>query len=454
MKHSEKLGNHNINKLLVELSVPSVIGMLAVSIYHIADTIFIGHGVGSMAIAGVAVALPLLFTLNVFGHAIGIGGASIVSRALGAGNKEKAVTTLNNLLLVILVINIVFYTIAYSFLELLLTVFGANYEIMPYAYDYAKIALIGSFSLNILFVVMNIIRAEGNAKFPMKVQLMAAGLNVILNPIFIFVFHWGVTGAAIATSISQFIGAFLAILYFSGFKKSELYLKLNLVFTKPDFSIIKECFAIGASSFARQSATAVMIIALNNALMLYSGSMGVAAFGIIYRLAMFIFMPLFGINQGFMPIAGYNYGAKKNARVFQVLKIAVFYSTALCILALAGFWLFSTQLILMFTTDPQLIEIASAGLKIVIIAFPVIGFQIIGSGLFQSLGKAWAALFLALSRQVLFLIPLIIILPSYLGINGIWYSFPAADVLAAVITAVMVGYQLRKIRTETESEIT
>jgi putative MATE family efflux protein len=449
MKHSDKLGKEKISKLLVSLSIPSIIGMLAISIYHIADTIFIGHGVGSMAIAGVAVALPLLLTLNVFGHAIGIGGASIVSRALGAGDKEKAAKTLNSLLFVIIIINFVIYSVAYIFLETFLTVFGANHEIMPYAYDYSKIALIGSFFLNILFVVMNIIRAEGNARFPMKIQLLAAGLNVILNPIFIFVFEWGVAGAAFATSISQFLGALLSILYFTAFKRSELTLSLNKVFSKPDFNIVKECFAIGASSFARQSATSVMTIALNNSLLLYSGSMGVAAFGIIYRLAMFIFMPLFGINQGFMPIAGYNYGAKNYLRVQQVIKTAVIYSTALCVFAFVGFRIFATGLVSLFTSDAELIEIASGGLKIIIVAFPVIGFQIIGSGLFQSLGKAWSALFLALSRQVLFLIPLILILPAIFGTTGIWYSFPAADILAALITAVMVLYQLRRIKAET-----
>lgn len=446
MEHSEKLGQQKINKLLINLSIPSVIGMLAISIYHLADTIFIGHGVGSIAIAGVAVALPLMMTLNVFGHAIGLGGASIISRAFGANKIEKANTTLNNLVLVILLINIVIYTIAYLNLRFFLKIFGANSEIMPYAYEYASVALIGSFFLNILFVLINAIRAEGNAKFPMKIQVSTAALNLILNPIFIFQFGWGVTGAAVATTISQFLGAILALLYFSLYKSSALSLSFENIFKKPDISIVKETFAIGSASFARQSAASLMTIALNNALLVYGGSMAVAAFGIIYRLAMFVFMPLFGINQGFMPIVGYNYGAKNSKRVISSIKVASLYSSVLCIIALFSFLFFAEFLISLFTPDKELIEIGSRGLKILIIGFPVIGFQIIGSGLFQAMGKAKSALFLALSRQVLFLIPLILILPKTIGLDGIWISFPAADILAAVITFFMVMHHIKKLK--------
>ena len=446
MEHTDKLGKVKVNKLLISLSIPSIIGMLAISIYHIADTIFIGYGVGTMAIAGVAVALPLLMTLNVFGHAIGIGGASIISRALGAKQNDKANTTLNNLVSVIIIINFIIYSIAYLNLRFFLKMFGANQEIMPYAFDYASVALIGSFFLNILFVVINAIRAEGNAKYPMKIQLIAAGLNIILNPIFIFVLGWGIVGAAIATSISQFLGAVLSILYYTLLNKGVLKLSFQELIKKPDMAIIKETFAIGASSFARQSATSIMTIALNNALLFYSGSLAVAAFGVIYRLAMFVFMPLFGINQGFMPIVGYNYGAKNNNRVLQAIKAGSIYSTIFCIIAFFGYFFFSEFFISLFTPDKELIAIGSRGLKIMVIAFPVIGFQIIGSGLYQAMGKAWAALFLALSRQILFLIPLILILPQIYGLDGIWMSFPAADMMAVVITFFMVIYQIRKLK--------
>lgn len=447
-KHSEKLGTVKISKLLVNLSLPSIIGMLAISIYHIADTIFIGHGVGPIAIAGVTVAMPLLMTLNVFGHAIGIGGASIISRALGAKNHEKANTTLNNLFLVIIIINIIIYSLAYSNLTFLLGLFGADAEIMPYAYDYAVVALLGSFFLNILFVVINAIRAEGNAKYPMKIQLSSAALNVILNPIFIFHFGWGVTGAAIATSISQFLGAFLTIIYFPLSKKTNLCLHLRYILRIPDKGIVKEAFGIGAASFARQSAASLMSIALNNALLFYSGSLAVAAFGIIYRLAMFVLMPLFGINQGFLPIVGYNYGARNIKRVIDSIKVASMYSTALCVAAFICFFVFAEFLISIFTPDKELIELGTRGLKIIVIAFPVIGFQIIGSGLYQALGKVKAALFLALSRQVLFLIPFILIFPRVWGLDGIWFSFPTADLLAAVITFFMVMRQISKLKKE------
>lgn len=447
MNYSDRLGTENIQKLLVKLSIPSIIGMLAISIYHIADTIFIGHGVGAMAIAGVSVAMPLLMTLNVFGHAIGIGGASIISRAFGSKDKEKAEKTLNQLMWLIIQINFVIYFIAYLQLEFLLKVFGADETIMPYAYDYAVVALIGSFFLNILFVVMNTIRAEGNAKYPMLIQLIAASLNLVLNPIFIFVLEWGVTGAAIATSVSQFFGATMAIVYYTHLKRSSLKLRFSMILTKPkDWSIIKETLAIGSSSFARQMATSVMAIALNHSLLIYTGPLGVAAFGVIYRLSMFFFMPLFGINQGFMPIVGYNYGAKNPERVIKSIKISSIYSTVLCLLAFIVFYFFDETLIGMFTPDKELIEIGSKALRIFIIAFPVIGFQIIGSGLFQAIGKAWSALFLALSRQVLFLIPFIFIFPLYWGEDGIWYSFPASDILAFIITFFMLWYRVIKIK--------
>ena len=446
MNRAERLGEEKISKLLLSLSMPSILGMLAISIYNIADTIFIGRGVGTMGIAGISVSLPLLMAISTFGHAIGLGGASIISRALGANDKEKANLTLNTLVTLIVVINIVVFAIAYSNISVLLKVFGADENILPYAYEYAVWAMPGTFFLNILFVLMNVIRAEGNARFPMMSQAIAAGLNLIIDPIFIFVLDWGLMGAAFATTISQFTGMMLSIWYYSLNPKSVLKLNVKTILSLPDRKITKETMAIGASSFGRQIANSIMTIVLNNSLMYYSGTTAIAAFGIIFRLSMFIFMPLFGINQGFMPIAGFNYGANKNHRVLEVLKLANIWSTAFCILAMIVFYLFAVDLVSVFTTDVELIGMVSKAIRIFIIAFPVIGFQVVGSGLYQALGKAKASLFLALSRQVLFLIPLAILFPIKFGLYGVWYAFPVSDVLAAIVTFGMVLSLVRKLK--------
>jgi putative MATE family efflux protein len=450
---AERLGEEKVSKLLWSLSLPSMMGMLAISIYHLADTIFIGRGVGTMGIAGIAVSMPLLMSISTFGNAIGLGGSSIIARALGANDKTKANLTLNNILTLIIVINTIVFAIAYTNLTALLQVFGADEEILPYAFEYASWAMPGSFFLNILFVLMNVIRAEGNAKFPMMSQSIAAGLNLIIDPIFIFTFGWGLMGAALATTISQFVGMALSIWYYTLNKKSILKLDLKILLSIPDKKIILETIAIGASSFGRQIASSTMTIVLNHSLLYYSGSSAIAAFGIIFRLAMFIFMPLFGINQGFMPIAGFNYGAKKNKRVLEAMKLANIWSTAFCVLAMIVFYFFAVDLVKIFTTDPELIRIGSKALKVFIIAFPVIGFQIVGSGLYQALGKAWASLFLALARQALFLIPFVLLFPLKWGETGIWYSFPAADVLAAIVTFLMVIHLVKKLKNNIPREV-
>ncbi len=448
MDNAERLGTQNIGKLLFKLSMPSILGMLAITIYNLADTIFVGRGVGTLGIAGVSVSLPFLMTVTNFGLAIGIGGASIISRALGAKNMAKATEVLNNLFKLVLVLNIVLILLAYIFIEPLLVLFGANSEILPYAKEYSSYALIGSFFMNIINLNANIIRAEGNAKFVMFVQTFAAVLNLIIDPIFIFELNMGIKGAAIATSLSQALGAIMSIWYFYRAKARVLSMK-GLSFLAPLNKVyVKETFAIGASSFARHIANSLMNIVLFNLLIQYSGSTAVAAFGVIFRLLMFTFMPLFGINQGFMPIAGYNYGAGSLKRVLTSIRVANLTATLVSILSFVVMVVFAKQLMSIFSTDQELIDIGTHAIRIVVIAFPVIGFQIIGSGLYQALGKARGAIVLALARQVLFLIPFVILFPLAWDITGIWAAFPAADFFAAGLTLVMVLIQIRNLKRE------
>jgi putative MATE family efflux protein len=444
MEHSEKLGKEKIPRLLLNMSLPSIMGMLAVTLYHVADTIFVGRGVGTLAIAALSVSMPFLMSIAIFGQAISIGGASIISRALGAGDKEKANLTLNNLVHTISIINVVVIIVAFVFIRPVLIVFGAGESYIDLAVNYTQIALIGSFFMNYIHITMNSIRAEGNAKFAMQIMIFGAVLNLIVDPIFIFVFDWGIRGAALATVLSQMSGAVLATVYlFSG--RGALRLSLSKIMKWPQFSILKESFGIGSASFARQAASTLIVILINNSLLHYGGPVYVAAFGIVFRLLMFNFMPLIGINQGFMPIAGYNYGAGNYSRVMHVLRAGIRAATVFSVVSFCIFFFLSHQLITVFTEDEALIEIAEKALRIMVLMLPLIGFQIIGSGLFQALGKIVPALLLGLSRQVLFLIPLALILPRFWGAEGVWFSFPASDFLAAFITTLLLYREIKKL---------
>jgi putative MATE family efflux protein len=447
MDKSERLGKQGIPRLLFNLSLPSIMGMLAVTLYHVADTVFVGRGVGTMAIAAVSVSMPFLMTITIFGQAIGMGGASIISRALGAGDNEKASLTLNNLVHTISIINLLTIVAAFIFIEPLLIVFGASEEYLQLAVQYTEIALIGSFFMNFINVTMNAVRAEGNAKFAMQVMVIGAVLNLIVDPIFIFVFEWGIQGAALATVLSQMTGAVMAMYYyFSG--RGVLKMSIPGILKRPDISILKESFGIGSASFARQAASTLIVILINHSLLKYGGAVAVATFGVIFRLLMFNFMPLFGINQGFMPIAGYNYGAENYQRVRHAVRAGIRATTVFSTISFLVFFFLSNQLISVFSEDQTLVETGTHALRILVITLPVIGFQIIGSGFYQAMGKILPSLFLGLSRQVLFLIPFIVVLPLHFGLEGIWYSFPAADFLAGIVTAFMIRYEMRKLKKE------
>ncbi len=443
MDNAERLGVEKISTLLMRLSLPSVFGMLSIAIYNIADTIFVGQAVGVEAIAGLGVVLPLMLVINnTFGQAVGLGGASIISRTLGAHNYDLAKRVLHNLVFMILCLNVLLFVLVICFLPKLLRIFGADDTILPYALEYAWWALPGSFFMNIFFVFLNIIRAEGNTKFAMICQVLSAVINLVLDPIFIFGFGWGVKGAAIATSISQITSAGLSVWYFRKSKKRVLSLSYTECFKLPEAKIVKETMALGSASFGRQLAHSSTAIVLNNVLAIYGGTLAIATYGIINRLSMFVNMPIFGVNQGFMPIAGYNYGAKKYERVIKAIKAGVVFSTILCVVAMLLFVIFPRQLIYLFNSDAQLIEMGSKALRIFVLALPVVGCQVIGSGIFQALGKAKSAFFLSILRQMLFLIPLVLVIPhfcyDYIGDTAIWVAFPIADILSAVVTIAMV----------------
>jgi len=450
VQKSKKLGVEKISKLLFNLSAPATIGMLVIALYNIVDTIFVGRGVGTLAIAGVSVVFPIQMIITTMGQTIGVGSASLISRFLGADDLKSANRVFGNLLTLIFAFSFIIVCFGYIFIKPVLILFGAQGEIYQSAYDYFIVLLPGLFLLNFAMAINNIIRAEGNAKHSMFSLLIAAIANIILDPIFIFVFDLGVKGAAWATNVAQLF-TFIYLLYYYKSGKSELkFLFANL---KLDKKITEETFAIGAASSVRHGAQGILSALLNNLLVVFGGEIAVAAFGIINRIMRVVFLPLIGIAQGFMPIAGFNYGAGNFKRVKKVFNTASLWSTIFSLTCFFILFFFPTQIMKIFSNDIQLVELGSYALRIIILMLPIIGFQMIGGGYYQAIGKAGQAMFLALLRQTIILIPLILILPNLFGLNGIWYSFPIADLLSAIITVFVLLPEFKQLK-KTDADFT
>ncbi len=438
------LGEEKIGKLLLKLSLPSAIGMMVHALYNFVDTIFIGRGVGVDAIGGLIIAFPFQMIIVALAGIIGIGGASLISRSLGSGNRERAYQTAANSIMMAVFLGIFSATIGLTFLDNWLRLFGATDVLIGYSRDYLSILLYGAIFTSFGMVANNIVRAEGRAIIAMSTMLIGTFINLILDPIFIFVLEMGIRGAAIATIISQVFSAGF-LLYFFLARKSSLEIKLRHFKINPD--ILKEITSVGFPTFVRQAGGSVMLVVVNNMLGKYGGDIYISCFGIIQRFFMMLFMTIFGIVQGLQPIVGYNYGALKIDRVKEALKIALITASIICISAFMILMIFPTQMIGIFSDDARLIEIGKVSLRLIIPAIPLVGFQIVAASLFQALGKAKPALILGMSRQLLFLIPLVIVLPMFLGINGVFLAFPSADLLAVVLTAFWLTRELKLLET-------
>lgn len=433
---STELGTLEIKKLLIKQSVPASIGILFMSINILIDTIFVGQWIGSLAIAAVSVVLPITFFISSLGMAIGIGGSSIISRALGSQEKGKALQTFGNQLMMTLTLALVSVSVGYFFSNEILLLFGANGAIMKPAKAFFLPVLLGVPFLALCMMGNTVIRAEGKAKFAMYAMIIPAFGNIIMDIIFIKIMNWGMFGAALATSLSYFL-CFLFILWFFIYK-SEL--KINWTHIKPNNPIIKEITALGFVTFARQGVVSVLAIIVNHILFIHGGEEGVAVYGIINRMLMFAYFPILGITQGFLPIAGYNYGAQNFHRVKETITKSIVAAAIMASLIFLLIFLFSEPIVKIFTNDIAVIKITPHALIIVFAATPIIALQLIGAAYFQAVGKATPALLLTLTKQGFFLIPLILLLPNYYGILGVWIAFPIADLLATIVT----GYFLRK----------
>ena len=439
-----RLGEEKISKLLVNLSLPATIGMMVHALYNLVDTIFVGRGVGAIAIGGLTIAFPIQMVIMAFAQMIGIGAASAISRSLGAKDIERADYVAGNSFLCVIVLSSIIAAIGLIFTEPMLRLFGTTETILPYAKDYITIILWGSIFFSFAMSFNNLIRAEGNAKVAMVSMLIGAILNMILDPIFIFIFKLGIKGAALATIISQFI-SFLFILTYLYSGKSSLKIKLHHL--KPKIHIIIEILTVGSAAFFRQVTGSVVAIVVNNSLRIFGGDMALIIAGILHRVIMFVFMPLFGVIQGMQPIVGFNYGAKKLDRVKEAIKLSLITTTVIATFGWLIAELFPFAIISIFTHDAEVIEKGSTIIRIVLSMIPAIGIQIVGAALFQSLGKAVPSLILSLLRQVLLFIPLVIILPRVfgLGLLGIWIAYPAADILSVILTALFLRSELKKM---------
>ena len=438
-KVASELGTGKISKLLIRQAVPATIGILVMSLNMIIDTIFVGQWIGVLAIAAITVVLPIAFLISSIGMGIGIGGSSIISRALGANNKEKAFLTFGNQISLTVILAILFVILGNIFSAPILNLFGAKGAILPIASEYFGVIIYGIPFLAFAMMGNPTIRAEGKPKFAMYAMMVPAVLNVLLDILFIKVFNWGMWGAGLATSIA-YASCGLYILYFFLSSKSEL--KISTKNFKLNVNIVKEITKLGGVSIVRQGAISILMIVLNYSLFTYGGELSIAVFGIINRVMMFALSPVLGVSQGFLPVAGFNIGAKNNARVKETIKSSIWFGSILGSIIFIAILIFKEQIIWIFTNDATLLSQTPNAMFVVFLATPIITMQLIGSAYFQAAGKAMPALFLTLLKQGIFLIPLAYILPIFYGVDGVWWSFPIADVLSTIITVFILKREI------------
>jgi putative MATE family efflux protein len=442
MDRSKALGEERIPALLWKFSLPAIAGMVVNALYNVVDSVFVGHGVGEVGLAAVTIAFPIMIILMAFGMLVGVGASAVVSLRLGEHKQQEAEKILGNALSLVVILSIVLTTALLFFLDPILISLGADQTVLPYARQFTRIILCGSLLMYIGFGLNSVVRAEGNPKIAMATILISAGLNIMLNPLFIFVFHLGIAGSALATVISQAVSAIWILAYFLS-KRSLLRLRLaNLALDK---DIVISIFKIGMSPFLMQIGASVVTVLFNFSLLKYGGELAVASIGVINRIAMLMLMPIFGLSQGLQPIIGYNYGAKNYDRVRKALKLAIYAATIFSTLGFLVTQVFDEQIIRLFNDNPDLIRIGSHGMRIQLGMLSVIGFQIIGANYFQAVGKAGYASVLSLSRQVIILIPLILLLPGILGLNGAWMASPIADFVSAMLTGTFLMREIRKL---------
>ena len=440
---TNKLATENIGKLIWQYSLPAIVGTVVMSLYNIVDRIFIGQGVGPLAISGLALTFPFMILQMAFGMLIGAGAASRISITLGENNKEKADKILANAFTLTLIISGTVSILSYIFMHNLLTLFGGTAKTIKYAEDFMRIIIPGGIFSALNYGFNNIMRASGYPQKAMYTMIICAVLNAILAPIFIFSFHWGIQGAAMATNITYFVGTIWVLQHFTQTKSNIKFHKQNFRLEK---NIVKSILSIGMSPFSMQLATCLVVILVNATLIHYGGDIAIGAYGIINSINTLIVMIIIGLNQGTQPIVGFNYGARLYGRMFKTLKYSIITGSLLTTIGFITGMFLPTAITSWFTKDIELRTIAAHALRISVIMFPIIGAQIVITNFFQSIGKAKISIFLSLTRQFLFLIPCLLLLPRFFGMNGAWASMPVSDGLSAIMASVTIIYFIRNFK--------
>jgi len=428
---TNKLATENIGKLMWEYTLPAIMGTVVMSLYNIVDRIFIGQGVGALAISGLALTMPFSIVLMAFGMLIGAGSASRISITLGENNKDKAEKILGNAITLTFIMSGTAILLSMIFMDDILRLFGGTDNTLQYAREYMMIIIPGGIFTALYFGMNNILRASGHPKKAMQNIMLGAIINTVLDPIFIFVFDWGIQGAAWATVISYLIGTIHVGRQFFG-KNSTLRFHWNNL--KPQKDIILSIVSIGMSPFSMQIGTSMVVIFINSTLLKYGGDLAIGAYGIINSINMLIVMFIVGLNQGTQPIVGFNYGAGNYSRMFTTIKKAVIVATCFSVFGFILGIIFPRMAVSLFTNDINMIDISANAMRISVIMFPVIGIQIVISNFFQSIGKAKISIFLSLTRQFIFFIPALFILPPLFKLNGAWASMPVSDGLAFFVS--------------------
>ena len=444
-----ELGTEKVGKLLMQYAIPAIIAQTAASLYNMIDSVFIGHipDVGAEAISGLATTFPFMNLSAAFGAMVGVGGATQLSVRLGQRDYDSAKHILGNLVTLNIIVGILFATVSFIFLDDILFFFGASETTLPFARDFMAVILSGNVVTHLYFGINAALRASGHPKQAMFATILTVIMNVILAPVFIYVLGWGIRGAALATILAQCITLAWQLKMLSN-PNELLHLQRGIYRLKAD--IVKGILSIGMSPFFINAAACVVVIIINKGLRNYgeNGDTSIAAYGIANRMQFIFVMVVLGLTQGMQPIVGYNYGAKRHDRVKQALMLTIFWATLVTTLGFAICEFMPETVAQAFTTDPKLIEHASWAMQVMCIFMPFIGFQLVTTNFFQSVGLVNKSIFLSLTRQVLLLIPLLLILPLFIGEKGVWYSMPISDIIAAMLTIVMLVLQFRQWKKE------
>jgi len=444
-KATLELGTKPVGKLLAQYALPAIIAMTAASLYNIIDRVFIGQVVGPMAISGLAITFPFMILAAAFGAAVGVGAATTISVKLGQKDYESAENTLGNTITLNLIIGLAFGGICLLFLDPILRFFGASDTTLPYARDFMQIILAGNVFSHMYFGMNAVLRAASKPRMAMFATIFTVAMNILLDTVFILWGHWGIKGAAFATVISQVLALCWQMKLFAN-KNELLHLKRGIYKLKAN--LVRNIISIGISPFLMNACACVIVIFINNQLVKFGGDIAVGAYGIANSIAMIFIMFVIGLNQGMQPIAGYNYGAQQYGRMMRVVKLSII--TAICIM-LTGWTLamFAPYYCArMFTKDPELIKGSIKAIQIIMMMYPFIGCQMVITNFFQCIGKVKISIFLSLSRQLLFLLPLLVLLPNFYGINGVWASMPTSDLISVIVAISIMTVYLRRFKKE------